>query len=664
MNKRNYTKLREFSEKDKQKSADNFIRNKDKNKKFNCDSKEDINNDTLNPTDKKLNIDSKYTAGKETRENSDTENNNMDTSCSKFSNNRNPYTSKQRIKQNFKPNIEKSTFKKAETSKRYFNKAKRDTYFDSDFKDNANQKCKIEKPKEKFEKSKPRKSKLNFDDDEKITRDKNKKLKSGKQKDKTLKSDNKSAIRTTSLTVTYLSSGKEENSGVEASYKSLRAAEHTFRKLDERSNKRKKKLQKKQTKINNRIDKKESNLFYKKNLAEFKKTANYQKSSKAKQFFKRRRYKKQISKKYKNSRTNRMKKYAKEGTKKFTTFIKARNMKLVVAVLAVVILIFLLSNIGSSLMNMLVGVTGNTLSTNYLSDKDTLTITNQEFSSYEYALQHEIDNIKENYPDYDSYRIRGDSVGHDVNQLLSYLTAKNGNFKFDDKAKSELRALFNKMYKKKYTSRTIIKYDLDGDPYDYTILTLTITKKSIDDIAKEEFSGLKNNLVHYKALVEASGGMGDYFGGANGDLSEIVNNSDFNNPGLTFTNEKVKALFYEAEKHIGKRYVFGANGPANFDCSSFVCWSYTKSGVKYMPRTTAQAIFDNYCIKVSVSDARAGDIIFFTGTYDSGSPISHVGIYAGGGYMLHAGDPIKYANLNCKYWKDHFYTFGRLFSTE
>ncbi len=216
------------------------------------------------------------------------------------------------------------------------------------------------------------------------------------------------------------------------------------------------------------------------------------------------------------------------------------------------------------------------------------------------------------------------------------------------------------MYKKKYTSRTITKYDSDGDPYDYTILTLTITKKRIDEIAKEDFSGLKNNLIHYKALVEASGGMGDYFGGAGGDLSEIVNNPDFNNPGLTFTNEKVKALFNEAEKHIGKRYVFGANGPANFDCSSFVCWSYTKSGVKYMTRTTAQAIFDNYCTKVSVSDARAGDIIFFTGTYDSGSPISHVGIYAGGGYMLHAGDPIKYSNLNCKYWKDHFYTFGRL----
>ncbi len=633
----------------------------------------------------KLNFESEYNADdKENNESSDTENNNIDNSNSKFNSSKNTYSSKENTNQNFKKKNIKSTFEKVESSKRYFNKAKSNTHFDSKVKERPSN-------KQSFKKQESKKSKLNFDENEKITRTKDKKeksnirfdrkfkkeekkisklkkdsekleqkLKSKKYKDKTVKSANKSAISTTSLIATYMSSGKEENYGVDASYKSLRVVENTFRKFDKIANNKKKKLNKKQTKLHNKIDKEERNLFYKKNLAEFKKTESYQKSSKAKQFFKRKIYKKQLSKKYKNSKVNRMKKYVKESAKKFTTFIKAKNMKLLSIVLAIVILIFLLANIGSSVMNMLVAVTGNTISTNYLSDKDTLTTTNQEFSSYEYALQDEIDNIEKNYPNYDSYRIRGDSVGHDVNQLLSYLTAKNGNFKFDDNTKSELRELFNKMYKKKYTSRTYTRHDSKGNFYTYKVLTLTITKKSINTIADEDFSGFKNNLIHYKALLESSGGMGEYFGGASGDLSEIVNNSDFNNPGLIFTNEKVKALFNEAEKHIGKRYVFGANGPANFDCSSFVCWSYTKSGVKNMPRTTAQAIFDNYCIKIDVSEARAGDIIFFTGTYDSGSPISHVGIYAGSGYMLHAGDPIQYANLNNKYWKDHFYTFGRL----
>ena len=54
------------------------------------------------------------------------------------------------------------------------------------------------------------------------------------------------------------------------------------------------------------------------------------------------------------------------------------------------------------------------------------------------------------------------------------------------------------------------------------------------------------------------------------------------------------------------------------------------------------------------------DIIFFTGTYNSGNPVTHVGIYAGNGQMIHAGDPIKYSSINTPYWQSHFYAFGRL----
>ena len=46
---------------------------------------------------------------------------------------------------------------------------------------------------------------------------------------------------------------------------------------------------------------------------------------------------------------------------------------------------------------------------------------------------------------------------------------------------------------------------------------------------------------------------------------------------------------------------------------------------------------------ISPSEAKPGDIIFFTGTYDSPGPVSHVGIYVGDGMMLHCGSPIQYA---------------------
>ena len=137
---------------------------------------------------------------------------------------------------------------------------------------------------------------------------------------------------------------------------------------------------------------------------------------------------------------------------------------------------------------------------------------------------------------------------------------------------------------------------------------------------------------------------------------------DFNQAdlaGYEYDDETIQQLFNEAEKHIGKPYVYGANGPDAFDCSSFACWAYTQSSVAYMPRTTAHNMYTQYCNPISEEEAKAGDLIFFEGTYASSQTISHVGIYAGDGLMLHAGNPIAYENINQQYWQDHFYAFGR-----
>ena len=88
-------------------------------------------------------------------------------------------------------------------------------------------------------------------------------------------------------------------------------------------------------------------------------------------------------------------------------------------------------------------------------------------------------------------------------------------------------------------------------------------------------------------------------------------------------------------------------------------FDYEAYGRDNLPRTTAQGIY-NQCAIISPSEAKPGDIIFFTGTYDSPGPVSHVGIYVGDGMMLHCGSPIQYANINSSYWQTHFYAFGRL----
>ena len=486
----------------------------------------------------------------------------------------------------------------------------------------------------------------------------------------------KSAVITSSMVNQYLESGKEDNAGVDAAYKVTGQVENISRKVYHSEKKKNLKRQKKITKLEKSIENQEKKLFFQKNMEEMKKSADYQNTSRLRQFFKRRQYKMQIQKKYKDSVKNRIKKSLIESSKHFGEFVKSRGKKIVFLSLLALGIFFMLFQAGSMMMNMGTGMVGNTVSTTYLSSEDVLKETNQEFSSLEQALQEEMDSVEENHPGYDEYIINGkEKIGHNVHELLSYITARYGIVKNISEVESELQSLFQNMYTLTYKEEIEIRYktvtssytDADGnehtesheEPYEYKKLIVTLEKREMDSIIREVFQSYPDNLSHYEILLASKGNMELLFGNGSGDFSEIINNPDFSNPGLEFNEESVKRIVHEAEKHIGKRYVFGANGPSNFDCSSFVCWTYTHSGIKNMPRTTAWGIYKNYCNPVSPSEAKAGDIIFFKGTYNSGSPISHVGIYVGGGYMIHAGDPIQYARIDTPYWRDHFYGFGR-----
>lgn len=95
-----------------------------------------------------------------------------------------------------------------------------------------------------------------------------------------------------------------------------------------------------------------------------------------------------------------------------------------------------------------------------------------------------------------------------------------------------------------------------------------------------------------------------------------------------------------AQTKLGKPYVWGATGPNAFDCSGLMQWAFEQVG-KELPRTSsAQADVGQ---SVSKSDLRPGDVVFFY------SPVSHVGIYAGNGKILHAsteGEPVKYSDID------------------
>jgi cell wall-associated NlpC family hydrolase len=139
---------------------------------------------------------------------------------------------------------------------------------------------------------------------------------------------------------------------------------------------------------------------------------------------------------------------------------------------------------------------------------------------------------------------------------------------------------------------------------------------------------------------------------------------DFNTLDPSHSAGSYTALITEAEKHLGKPYVFGASGPNSFDCSGFVSHVINKSGVASVGRQTAQGLY-NLCTPVSASEAMPGDLVFFHSTYNAvNRTVTHVGIYVGEvngrPTMIHAGRPVQYAAFDTAYWKRHFFGFGRL----
>ena len=142
------------------------------------------------------------------------------------------------------------------------------------------------------------------------------------------------------------------------------------------------------------------------------------------------------------------------------------------------------------------------------------------------------------------------------------------------------------------------------------------------------------------------------------EIGAFLERKKYDIPPSALEDETFAALITEEEKYIGYPYVWGGSNPnTSFDSAGFVSWVLTQSGVCNTGRLGAQGLY-NISTPVSSANASPGDLIFFVGTYDTPS-VSHVGIYVGGGKMLHCGDPIQYADINTSYWQSHFYAFGR-----
>ena len=329
------------------------------------------------------------------------------------------------------------------------------------------------------------------------------------------------------------------------------------------------------------------------------------------------------------------------------------------------LLVMLLGSL-QSCSSMFGGGVSNIMASSYLSQDSDMQAAEEAYCAKEDELREYLDTYEATH-DYDEYHFDLDEIEHDPYVLISILSALHEGVFTIDQVQGDLQTLFDKQYILTETVTTETRYrtetrtDSEGNtytvrvPYTWTICTVTLENFDLSHVPVYMMG--EEQLSLYAAYMSTLGNRPDLFP-SSGYVNKYIENppTAWEIPAEYLTDERFNTLITEAEKYLGYPYVWGGSSPStSFDCSGFVSYVLTNSGLCNTGRLGAQGLYN---ISTPVSDPQPGDLVFFVGTYDT-SGVSHVGIYVGDGMMLHCGDPIQYSNLNTSYWQSHFYAYGR-----
>ena len=337
--------------------------------------------------------------------------------------------------------------------------------------------------------------------------------------------------------------------------------------------------------------------------------------------------------------------------------------------LACFLLLVLMQSCMSSVVTIGNGVVGAIGASTYAAEDADLRGAEAAYCGLEDELQDYLDSYESTH-DYDEYHFELDDIEHDPYVLLSIISAMHEGAWTVDEVQGTLQMLFEKQYILTETVVTERRYYLETDTwtdeegnthtdtyrvyYDYYICTVTLENFNLSHLPIYIMG--EDQLSRYALYMAALGNRPDLFPSSPYVAKYTADPVEHEIPEVYLADETFAAILEEAEKYIGYPYVWGGYKPStSFDCSGFVSYVYNQCGWDF-GRLGAQGLYN---ISSRTSSPRPGDLVFFTGTYNTPG-VSHVGIYVGDGWMLHCGDPIGYANLNTSYWQSHFYAYGRL----
>ena len=375
------------------------------------------------------------------------------------------------------------------------------------------------------------------------------------------------------------------------------------------------------------------------------------------------------------------KKTGEKAAEKIKEFVSKNKSVFIWVGVGLILLVMLTAGI-SSCSAMLSSSGTSIIASSYLSEDDAMLGAEEQYLQMEAELQDKLDNFESYYPGYDEYNFDLDDIEHDPYVLVSILSALHEAEFTLNEIQGTLQMLFDKQYiltteeivEVRYRTETRVGSYTTTDPntgattvhyytyqvqvpYNYYIINVTLENFNLSHVPVYIMS--QDQLSMYATYMSVVGNREDLFPSSEYVDKYITDPPDeYTVNSAYLADETFATLIEEAEKYLNYPYVWGGSNPStSFDCSGFVSYVLTNSGLVNTGRLGAQGLY-NVCTPVSRANAKPGDLIFFTGTYDTPG-VSHVGIYVGDGVMLHCGDPIQYSSINTSYWQSHFYSFGR-----
>ena len=193
-------------------------------------------------------------------------------------------------------------------------------------------------------------------------------------------------------------------------------------------------------------------------------------------------------------------------------------------------------------------------------------------------------------PDMTNTVLTWTSIEHDPYVLISILTAFHEGVFTIDAVQAELQMLFEKQYILTQTVEVEVRYrtetrtDSEGNdydvevPYDYYICKVKLENFDLSHVPVYIMD--EETLSLYAVYMATLGNREDLFPGSGYVDKYTKPPTTYDIPPSALEDETFAALITEAEKYIGYPYVWGGSNPnTSFDCSGFVSWALTRSGV-------------------------------------------------------------------------------------